>query len=73
MAASDQDFNREFSDLTPEQQAQVLGFMRALRGKPTGTPGRDLLRFAGLFPPEDIADIQKAIEEGCEQVDHGEW
>ncbi len=40
---------------------------------PQGEPASNLLRFAGLFPPEDCDEIEKAIEEGCESIEPDEW
>jgi hypothetical protein len=40
---------------------------------PRGTPGRDLLRFAGTLDSADLAAMARAIEEGCEAVDPNEW
>ena len=50
--------------LTPLQQKQVLDYTRDLLGEPIkGTPGKDLVKLVGLFPPEDIAEMKQAIEE----------
>ncbi|AEG15937.1 hypothetical protein Desku_2403 [Desulfofundulus kuznetsovii DSM 6115] len=38
-----------------------------------GTPGRDLLRFAGVIPPEEGELMKRAIEDACERVDTNEW
>ncbi len=38
-----------------------------------GTPGKDLLRFAGTIPAEDVDEMMRAIEEMCERVDPDEW
>jgi hypothetical protein len=57
--------------LTPDQQRQVLEYARILGGT-VGVPGKSLLRFAGLFPPEDLAEMAAAIED-CERIDVGEW
>ena len=63
--------------LSADEQARVVDFARTLvkSPKPTkvGTPGRDLLRFAGTIPQEDLEEIKKAIEEGCEQIDANQW
>ncbi|MFQ4142520.1 hypothetical protein [Chlorogloeopsis sp. ULAP02] len=37
-----------------------------------GVPGRQLLRFAGAIPQDDIQLIREAIEHNCEQVDADE-
>lgn len=55
-------------------QCQVLQFARALEMTThAGVPGSDLVPFAGCIPSEDLGDIAKAVEEGCERVDAHEW
>jgi hypothetical protein len=70
----------ELAALTPTQQHSVADFVVALRDGaspikplPPGTPVEVLLALEGLFSPEDLDEIEKAIEEGCEQVEHGDW
>lgn len=62
-------------DLLPrEMQKRVLEFARALVvSAPQGVPGKQLLRFAGTIPPEDLQKMREAIEAGCEQVEIDEW
>lgn len=43
------------------------------RGTPAGTPGRDLVRFAGTLDNASAGEMTKAIEQGCERVDLNEW
>lgn len=38
-----------------------------------GTPGEQLLRFAGSIPPDDLQEIREATEQDCERVDINEW
>ncbi|OGW52141.1 MAG: hypothetical protein A2Z50_04920 [Nitrospirae bacterium RBG_19FT_COMBO_42_15] len=52
-------------------QLRVLDFVKALA--PKGVEGKSLLQFEGIIPPDDLQLISKAIEEGCEKVDIGEW
>lgn len=60
--------------LSIEEQQEVLDFTRSLADKKlAGIPGRKLLRFAGLIDKESLAEMEKAIEEGCERVDPNEW
>jgi hypothetical protein len=60
--------------LAPELQHRVLDFATNLASTtPKGTPGSELLRFSGCITEEDAQLMIKAIEEGCEQVDHGQW
>jgi hypothetical protein len=68
------EIREQLSQLPLEQQRQVLEFARALvaaRGR--GVPGQALLRFAGLVEPDDLALMQQAIEDDCEQVQLNEW
>jgi hypothetical protein len=44
-------------------QRQVLQFVRSLaETQVQGTPGRQLLRFAGSIPPNDLQRMSEAIE-----------
>ena len=64
----------QIAELTPEEQQRVLQATQRLVGKlPPGTPGRDLLRFAGTISKEDAEEMRQAIEEGCERIEPGEW
>ena len=64
----------QLKDLPQEMQWRVLEFTRTLAvSTPRGVPGRHLLRFAGIVPPEEAALMREAIEQGCEQVDAHEW
>jgi hypothetical protein len=55
-------------------QGQVLEFARTLvPSQVRGTPGQQLLRFAGSIPQDDLRLMHEAIEQGCEQVDSNEW
>jgi hypothetical protein len=38
-----------------------------------GTPGQQLLRFAGSIPLDDLQLMGEAIEQDCERVDIDEW
>lgn len=55
-------------------QWQVLEFVQTLvEAEVSGTPGRQLLRFAGSISSDDIQLMREAIEQDCEQVDINEW
>lgn len=72
--AIEQQLHAELTRLPPEKQERVLEFARSLNGGlPPGTPGKDLLRFAGTVTPEDARLMKEAIEEGCERIDPDEW
>ena len=59
-----QEIVERLEKLTLGQQRQVLDFALELSGEsPKGISGKELLEFAaGLFPPEDLAEIKRAIE-----------
>ena len=60
--------------LNPWQQKQILNYVLSFLGEPIrGTPGKELLKFVGLFPPEDLEQIKRAIEEDCGKIDASEW
>jgi hypothetical protein len=63
--------------LPADEQARVVDFARTLATSPVskqvGTPGKNLLRFAGTISHEDARQMIDAIEEGCEQIDANEW
>ncbi|NJL41979.1 MAG: hypothetical protein HC840_06685 [Leptolyngbyaceae cyanobacterium RM2_2_4] len=55
-------------------QRQVLEFVRSLiKAEVRGTPGQQLLRFAGSIPSDDLQLMCEAIEQDCEQIDVDEW
>ncbi|MFQ3615886.1 MAG: hypothetical protein SNJ50_04210 [Cyanobacteriota bacterium] len=55
-------------------QKQVLESVRSLvKAEVRGTPGQELLRFAGSIPSDDLRLIREAIEQDCERVDIDEW
>ena len=55
-------------------QYQVLSFVRTLETlTQEGTPGKNLLKFAGTIPLEDLNIMRETIKAGCEQVDLNEW
>ena len=55
-------------------QKQVLEFVRSLvKAEVRGTPGQQLLHFAGSVPSDDLQLMREAIEQDCERVDIGEW
>ena len=55
-------------------QQQVLEFVQELSNSELqGTPGKQLLHFAGSISADDLQLIQKAIDQDCGQVDFDEW
>lgn len=63
---------RQVDRLDSPSQQRVLDFARGLTS-PVGTPGRVLLKFAGLIDASDLAAISQAIQEGCEKVEPNGW
>jgi hypothetical protein len=55
-------------------QRQVLEFARSLaKAEVRGTPGQQLLRFAGSIPSDNLQLMREAIEQDCEKIDVNEW
>jgi len=74
LAALNRTIAREVRKLGPREKYRVLSFAQALSTPGlSGTPGKELLQFAGSISSDDCAVIQKAIEDGCEGVDANEW
>ena len=65
------DLLARIDELSPELQRRLLDFASTL--SPRGTEGRRLLRFEGAIPSGELELMSKAIGEGCEKVDIGEW
>lgn len=65
-----------FDKLAEEQQKQVVGYIRSLNSElPPPIPGEVMLERARQinFDPADLAEMQQAIEEGCERIDWDGW
>lgn len=56
--------------LDTEKQRQVLEYAQSL-SKPKGISGRELIQLAHElnFDPQDLVEMQQAIEEECEQLE----
>lgn len=68
------ELHESLQSLDATQQRQVLDYAKSLnRSAVRGTPGNDLLRFAGSLGDVDAADMLRAIEDGCEKVDQNGW
>lgn len=59
--------------LPEDQQQRVLAFVRNLVPTAGGVSGKELLKFSGSIGKADLQQMAKAIEEGCERIDQGEW
>lgn len=65
---------KQLKTMLQHLQLQVLEFANTLiKVQIKGTPGKQLLRFAGSIPPHDLQLMGEAIEQDCEQVNIDEW
>jgi sulfur transfer protein SufE len=61
--------SNEITQLTPDQQNQVLDFVRQLKSPHDWEERRQaILELAGSIPHDDIERMKQAIKEGCEQI-----
>jgi len=64
----------ELDNLNQEQQKSVLDYMLCLKTDSNkGVSGTSLLNFLGSIDQNDLLVMERAITEGCEKVDAGEW
>ncbi len=79
--ADDEEIKRgvleSFDTLDRRGKLRVLDFARELSAESEARRPRDtrkaLLALAGSIPKEDLEEMRRAIEEGCEQVDEETW
>ena len=65
---------KQMEQLSPALQRRVLDYARAMaESTPQGTPGKDLLQFAGIMSPDEADEFLRSIEEDCERVDPNDW
>lgn len=61
----------DFDRLSPELQRRAQKLVHGLAAsatRPEGTPGKELLRFAGILDEDAAREMECTIEEGCERV-----
>ncbi len=64
----------QIDKLPAELQVQVLHFLASLApSAPKGETGSAFRAISGSLDPLSANEIARAIEEGCEQVNAGEW
>ena len=56
--------------LEKARQKTVLSYIKSLL---KGNDTKNILKFAGVFSPEDIKEMEEAIGQGCENIDGNEW
>jgi hypothetical protein len=59
--------------LSKEQQDKVISYIKALLKRTKSSQHSGLLQFAGSLNPNDVQEINSAIEGGCENIDKNEW
>ena len=65
---------KQLEQLPVAMQHRVLIYARSLaKPLPRGTPGRELLRFAGIMTPEEGEEFLRGIEEDCERIEPNGW
>lgn len=65
---------REVAKLPPAAQEQVLRFVASLaQSGPIGEDGAALRPFSGILNASAAREMIDAVEEGCEQIDPGDW
>jgi len=66
--------SRALARLDEADRKRVLEYARTLsKPAPRTVSGASLLPLAGSVPEADMAEIEAAIEEGCEKVNPGAW
>ncbi|NMB35546.1 MAG: hypothetical protein GX989_04580 [Firmicutes bacterium] len=64
----------ELDSLNQFQQKKLLDYVLSLKlSKKKKLGGKNLFDFSGVISKVDLAVMEKAIEEGCGQVDLNEW
>lgn len=74
MTQLEEKLHASFGRLSEQEQQKVVEFAQALEtGKPRGAKGSEIMHLAGTLSDEDAAEMMKAIEEGCGQIDYDGW
>jgi hypothetical protein len=55
------------------QQQRVLAYIHSIKARPPGGRPESLLKMVGAIPLSDCDEFQKAIDEGCGQVNLNAW
>lgn len=65
------------ASLTEAEQLEVIALAKQKPPLPKppakGTPGSELLRFAGTLSTDEADEMLRVIEEGCGQINHDAW
>ncbi len=65
----------QVQQLDDERLQRLLDYARLLANAPQihGESGKHLIASAGMFAEQDLAEMNRAIEEDCEGIDWGGW
>lgn len=64
----------ELEVLEKDDIDRVVAYARSLKERHERQARRsELMKLAGSIPKEEIAQINAAIKEGCERIDHEGW
>jgi nucleotide-binding universal stress UspA family protein len=63
-----EEWHRDLSGISEETACALRSELTADR-RVTGTPGRDLLRFAGIWTDEEADEMTRVIEDAFERVE----
>ena len=69
-----QEIERQLKLLPLSKQEDVLRYVTALTSDMSNDRAQtSIMAFAGTLDAESAREMREAIEEGCEQVDAGQW
>jgi len=61
------------TNLPDNLRQRVLEFVRSLDSPVRGVSGKELLRFVGTIPRNDLEIMSQKIEKECRRIDLNEW
>jgi hypothetical protein len=65
---------KQLEKLNDDEQRRILQLIQSIQERPhRGTPGKELLSFAGSISKSDLSEMAQAIEQDCEKVNTYEW
>lgn len=67
----EQEIVRVLHDLDDEALRDVLGYVRTRKNRPPAEPGWKAVQHVTTiaFPKQDLEEMERAIEEACEEVE----
>ncbi|MFH1904320.1 MAG: hypothetical protein ABIK53_02195 [bacterium] len=64
----------QMANLPYNLQERALNFIKGLTlPDKSGIPGRNLLKYAGFIPSDDLNIMSNVIEKDCRKIDANEW